>query len=135
MGKTQPALLRFARGRVSGAGGGISSRKNCVSSQKKSRVGGGAGDGPGIVSGCGGSRARRAGNRALKKSAEGTLYRHQLSAKTKAQPKSGCAQLSCDSFPEEKLCAPQLKQDPCQHRMNVGVVPEIRKHQSRRLYR
>ena len=39
-----------------------------------------------------------------------------------------------NSFPEEKLCALQLKQDPCQHRVDVCVVPEIRKHQSRRLY-
>lgn len=43
---------------------------------------------------------------------------------------------STNSFPEEKLCAlPQLKQHPCQHRVNACVVPEIRKHQSCRLYR
>jgi hypothetical protein len=34
-----------------------------------------------------------------------------------------------NSFPEEKLYAlPQLEQDPCQHRVNVCVVPEIREH-------
>lgn len=58
--------------------------------------------------------------------------------KAKAQPLMRLCHLlpSVDSFPEQKLYAwPQLKKDPRQHRVNVWVVPEIREHQSRRLYR